>query len=155
MWSAFEVEGGKKAAFRCANALQLIDISNNLGDAKSLITHPETTTHQKLTPEARAALGVTGGLVRLSVGLEDAGRSLRGPGSGAEGRLMAEHHIKLSWDKGDAPFTYNDYPRNHAIAFKNGAGDADRFGGAGLQGRCRQGPIPKTCWWRRCRPVTC
>jgi O-succinylhomoserine sulfhydrylase len=68
---AFEVEGGKKAAFGLANALGIIDISNNLGDAKSLITHPETTTHQKLTPEARAALGVTSGLLRLSVGLED------------------------------------------------------------------------------------
>ena len=67
------VEGGKKAAFKLANALGLIDVSNNLGDAKSLITHPETTTHQKLTPEARAALGVTSGLLRLSVGLEDAG----------------------------------------------------------------------------------
>ncbi len=69
---AFEVEGGKKAAFKLGNALGLIDVSNNLGDAKSLITHPETTTHQKLTPEARAALGVTSGLLRLSVGLEDA-----------------------------------------------------------------------------------
>src|SRR5476651_1876960 len=69
---AFEVEGGKKAAFKLANALGVIDISNNLGDSKSLITHPETTTHQKLTPEARAALGVTSGLLRLSVGLEDA-----------------------------------------------------------------------------------
>jgi O-succinylhomoserine sulfhydrylase len=68
---AFEVEGGKKAAFKFGNALQIIDISNNLGDAKSLITHPETTTHQKLTPEARAELGVTSGLLRLSVGLED------------------------------------------------------------------------------------
>jgi O-succinylhomoserine sulfhydrylase len=68
---AFEVEGGKAAAFKLANALKLIDISNNLGDAKSLITHPETTTHQKLTPEARAELGVTSGLMRLSVGLED------------------------------------------------------------------------------------
>jgi len=68
---AFEVEGGKKAAFKLANALGLIDISNNIGDAKSLITHPETTTHQKLTPEARAVLGVTPGLLRLSVGLED------------------------------------------------------------------------------------
>jgi O-succinylhomoserine sulfhydrylase len=67
----FEVEGGKKAAFKLANALKLIDISNNLGDAKSLLTHPETTTHQKLTPEARAAAGVTSGLLRLSVGLED------------------------------------------------------------------------------------
>jgi O-succinylhomoserine sulfhydrylase len=68
----FEVAGGKAAAFRLANALELIDISNNLGDTKSLITHPETTTHQKLTPQARAELGVTSGLLRLSVGLEDA-----------------------------------------------------------------------------------
>ena len=67
----FEVEGGKKAAFKLANALGLIDVSNNFGDAKSLITHPETTTHQKLTPEQRAAQGVTSGLLRLSVGLED------------------------------------------------------------------------------------
>jgi len=69
---AFEVAGGKAAAFRLANRLGLIDISNNLGDAKSLMTHPETTTHQKLTAQARAALGVTSGLLRLSVGLEDA-----------------------------------------------------------------------------------
>ena len=68
----FEVEGGKPAAFKLANALQVIDISNNLGDAKSLLTHPETTTHSKLTPQARAELGVTSGLLRLSVGLEDA-----------------------------------------------------------------------------------
>jgi O-succinylhomoserine sulfhydrylase len=68
---SFEIEGGKAAVFRCANALQLIDISNNLGDAKSLFTHPETTTHQKMTQEARDAGGVTSGLVRLSVGLED------------------------------------------------------------------------------------
>ena len=69
---AFEIEGGKKAAYRLSNALGIIDISNNLGDAKSIITHPETTTHSKLTPEARAELGVTSGLLRLSVGLEDA-----------------------------------------------------------------------------------
>jgi O-succinylhomoserine sulfhydrylase len=68
---AFEVKGGKTAAFKVGNALKLIDISNNLGDTKSLITHPETTTHQKLTPAARAELGVTSGLLRLSVGLED------------------------------------------------------------------------------------
>ena len=68
---SFEIQGGKKAVFRCANALQLIDISNNLGDAKSLFTHPESTTHQKMTQEARDAGGVTSGLVRLSVGLED------------------------------------------------------------------------------------
>ena len=68
----FEVKGGKSAAYRIANALALIDISNNLGDAKSLITHPATTTHQRLRPEARLALGVTDGMLRLSVGLEDA-----------------------------------------------------------------------------------
>ena len=68
----FELEGGKPSCFKLANALDLIDISNNLGDAKTLITHPETTTHQKMTPEARAAAGVTSGMMRISVGLEDA-----------------------------------------------------------------------------------
>ena len=68
---AFEVAGGKAAAFRVANALTIIGISNNLGDAKSLITHPETTTHQRLGPEQRAAFGIAPGLLRLSVGLED------------------------------------------------------------------------------------
>ena len=67
----FEVAGGKEAAFRFADALELIDISNNLGDAKSIITHPATTTHQRLSPDARAALGVTEGMMRISVGLED------------------------------------------------------------------------------------
>ncbi len=67
---ALEIKGGKAAAFRFLNTLQLIRITNNLGDAKSLITHPATTTHQRLTPEARAELGITDGLVRLSVGLE-------------------------------------------------------------------------------------
>jgi O-succinylhomoserine sulfhydrylase len=67
----FEVEGGKKGAFRMENALKLMDISNNLGDTKSLITHPATTTHQRLTPEARAELGVSDGMLRISVGLED------------------------------------------------------------------------------------
>ena len=68
---SFEVKGGKPDAFRFANALRVIRISNNLGDAKSLITHPATTTHQRLTPETRAELGIGEGLVRLSVGLED------------------------------------------------------------------------------------
>jgi O-succinylhomoserine sulfhydrylase len=68
---AFEVAGGKRGAFAFANALSIIGISNNLGDAKSLITHPETTTHQRLKPEQRAALGIGSGLLRLSVGLED------------------------------------------------------------------------------------
>ncbi len=62
----------KEAAFKLANALQVIKISNNLGDAKSLITHPATTTHQRLTPQVRATLGITDGMLRLSVGLEDA-----------------------------------------------------------------------------------
>jgi O-succinylhomoserine sulfhydrylase len=66
----FEIGGGKAAAFRFLNALRLIRISNNLGDAKSLITHPATTTHQRLKPEARAELGITDGMLRLSVGLE-------------------------------------------------------------------------------------
>jgi O-succinylhomoserine sulfhydrylase len=66
----FDVES-KDAAYRLENALQLIDVSNNLGDAKSLMTHPATTTHQRLSPEARVGLGVTEGMVRLSVGLED------------------------------------------------------------------------------------
>jgi O-succinylhomoserine sulfhydrylase len=67
----FGVNGGKTAAFKFANALSVIGISNNLGDAKSLITHPATTTHQRLKPEQRAALGIDDGMVRLSVGLED------------------------------------------------------------------------------------
>jgi O-succinylhomoserine sulfhydrylase len=67
---AFELAGGKEAAFRFLNALSLIKISNNLGDAKSLVTHPATTTHQRLKPELKAELGITDGLVRLSVGLE-------------------------------------------------------------------------------------
>jgi O-succinylhomoserine sulfhydrylase len=66
----FAVEGGKAGAFRFQNALRLVKISNNLGDAKSLITHPATTTHYKIGPEARAELGIGDGMLRLSVGLE-------------------------------------------------------------------------------------
>jgi O-succinylhomoserine sulfhydrylase len=69
---AFELKGGKKAAFAFENALSIVKISNNLGDAKSLITHPATTTHKNLTAQARAELGISDGLLRLSVGLEDA-----------------------------------------------------------------------------------
>ena len=68
---AFEVKGGKRKAFRLMNALQIIKISNNLGDAKSLVTHPATTTHQRLNPEQRAELGIFDRSVRLSIGLED------------------------------------------------------------------------------------
>ncbi len=67
----FEIEGGKAAAFRVCNALTLVDISNNLGDAKSLITHPATTTHQRIPEDERLKMGITPGLVRISVGLED------------------------------------------------------------------------------------
>jgi O-succinylhomoserine sulfhydrylase len=66
----FEVKGGKAGAFRCLNALKLARISNNLGDSKSLVTHPATTTHQRLTPEARSELGISEGLIRFSAGLE-------------------------------------------------------------------------------------
>ena len=69
---AFEVAGGKQAAFRFLNALSLIAISNNLGDTKSLATHPATTTHMRIGAEERQRLGITDGVVRLSVGLEDA-----------------------------------------------------------------------------------
>jgi O-succinylhomoserine sulfhydrylase len=69
---ALDIKGGQEAAFRFLNALEIVLISNNLGDAKSIITHPATTTHQRLTEERRAGLGITPGLVRLSVGLEDA-----------------------------------------------------------------------------------
>ncbi|MCI4680043.1 O-succinylhomoserine sulfhydrylase [Rhodoblastus acidophilus] len=68
---AFDVAGGKAEAFRMANAFEIIKISNNLGDAKSLVTHPATTTHQRLSEEARQAAGIGPGMLRLSVGLED------------------------------------------------------------------------------------
>jgi O-succinylhomoserine sulfhydrylase len=67
----FEVAGGKEAAFSVMNAFGLIAVSNNLGDSKSLVTHPATTTHMRIGPEERAKLGITDGVIRLSVGLED------------------------------------------------------------------------------------
>ncbi len=71
------LSGGKEAAFRFLNALQIFTISNNLGDAKSIVTHPATTTHQRLSAPQRAALGISDGLVRVSVGLEDCGDLIR------------------------------------------------------------------------------
>ena len=68
---SLDLKGGQEAAFRFLNALQIVVISNNLGDAKSIVTHPTTTTHQRLTDDQRAVLGITPGLVRISVGLED------------------------------------------------------------------------------------
>ena len=67
----FELKGGKEAAFALQDALEVVKISNNLGDAKSLITHPATTTHKNLTDEARAELGISAGTVRFSAGIED------------------------------------------------------------------------------------
>ena len=91
---SFEVVGGKAGAFRFANALKIIKISNNLGDAKSIITHPATTTHQRLAPEARQRMGIGEGLLRLSVGLEDADDLLddlrQGLAAGAVTGLAAE-----------------------------------------------------------------
>jgi O-succinylhomoserine sulfhydrylase len=68
---------GKEAAFALLDGLRIIDISNNLGDSKSLITHPATTTHRAMGPEGRAAIGLSDGVVRLSVGLEDADDLIR------------------------------------------------------------------------------
>ena len=75
---AFEPKGGKKVAFSFMNKLQIIDISNNLGDAKSLITHPASTTHSNIKRAELAKLGIGEGMLRLSVGIEDAGDLLRG-----------------------------------------------------------------------------
>lgn len=74
---AFEVKGSKSTAFEFMNKLEIIRISNNLGDSKSLITHPATTTHQRLEDDEKAELSITPGLVRLSVGIEDAGDLVR------------------------------------------------------------------------------
>lgn len=79
---ALEIAGGKAAAFRFLNALKVVLISNNLGDSRSIATHPATTTHQRLSPEQRAGLGIGDGLVRLSIGLEDP-RDLRADIEGA------------------------------------------------------------------------
>ncbi|MFC7703925.1 O-succinylhomoserine sulfhydrylase [Plastorhodobacter daqingensis] len=68
---AIDLKGGKEAAFRFLNALKIFKITNNLGDAKSLVTHPATTTHQRLPEDQKALLGITPGLIRVSVGLED------------------------------------------------------------------------------------
>ncbi|QQY23830.1 O-succinylhomoserine sulfhydrylase [Dermacoccus nishinomiyaensis] len=69
----FQIDGDKAEAFALMNALRIVDISNNLGDSKSMITHPATTTHRRMSADARAAIGITDGTLRLSVGLEDAG----------------------------------------------------------------------------------
>ena len=68
---AITIDGGKDETFRFLDALQLFDISNNLGDSKSLVTHPATTTHRRLGEEGRALVGIGESMVRLSIGLED------------------------------------------------------------------------------------
>ena len=68
----FEIKGGQEAAFALMNKLRVIDISNNLGDSKSLITHPASSTHRRLSPEVQAEMGITAGVLRLSIGLEAA-----------------------------------------------------------------------------------
>ena len=68
---SFEIAGGREAAWRLIDALELISITANLGDVKTTITHPATTTHGRIAPEQRAAAGITEGLLRVSVGLED------------------------------------------------------------------------------------
>ena len=87
---AFEVKGGKKEAFRFLNALSIFKISNNLGDAKSLATHPSTTTHQRLTVEQRAELGIFDRSLRLS----DRHRGCRGPEGGSRPGI-ARHPIEF------------------------------------------------------------
>ncbi|MEV8466449.1 O-succinylhomoserine sulfhydrylase [Fluviibacterium sp. DFM31] len=74
---SIDVEGGQDAAFKLLNALEIFTISNNLGDAKSIVTHPATTTHQRLPDDQKAELGITPGLIRISCGLEDAGDLLQ------------------------------------------------------------------------------
>ena len=89
----FEVRGGKAAAFAVMNAFRLIKVSNNLGDSKSLATHPATTTHLRIGPEERAKLGITDGVIRLSIGLEDPQdiiEDLEGALAGVAAKLAAE-----------------------------------------------------------------
>ena len=92
---AFEVEGGKEAAFRFQDALKLIRISNNLGDAKSLITHPATTTHQRLTPAQRAELGISDGLVRRLGRARTSRRHRRGRAGRAGSGMSALAEVDL------------------------------------------------------------
>ena len=89
----FEVEGGKEGAFAVMNRFKLIVTSNNLGDSKSMVTHPATTTHMKIGPEERARLGISDGVIRLSIGLEDVADiedDLEQALEGARARLAAE-----------------------------------------------------------------
>ena len=95
--ATFEIEGGREQAFALLNALRLVPISNNLGDAKSIVTHPASTTHHRIGPEARAAVGIGDDMIRLSIGLEHAGDLIddvdraiaaAGLGQGCRGRAV-------------------------------------------------------------------
>jgi O-succinylhomoserine sulfhydrylase len=74
---SFEVSGGQDALYAVMNKLRVIDISNNLGDSKSLITHPYSSTHRRLDESTKAAMGITPSLARLSIGLEHSGDLIR------------------------------------------------------------------------------
>ena len=93
---AFEVAGGKQGAFRFLNALSLIAISNNLGDTKSLATHPATTTHMRIGAEERQRLGITDGVIRLSVGLEDARDLCRDVAAGLSAVLEGDSTLQAA-----------------------------------------------------------
>jgi O-succinylhomoserine sulfhydrylase len=85
----FEVKGGKAEAFEVMNNFQLIAISNNLGDSKSLATHPATTTHMRIGDAERARLGITDGVIRISIGLEDIADLKDDLGNGLNAALRA------------------------------------------------------------------
>ena len=93
---AFRVGGGRADAFAVLNRLQLIKISNNLGDAKSLITHPASTTHSKIAPAERLSVGITEDLLRLSVGLEDCRRSAGRSGASRNARGTRSGHQRTA-----------------------------------------------------------
>lgn len=93
---AFDIVGGKEAAFAFCNALNIIKISNNLGDAKSLVTHPATTTHQRLSDQDRAELGITDGLVRISVGLEAAADLISDLTAALEAASVSKNSLRVA-----------------------------------------------------------
>ena len=112
----FEIDGGRDEAFRVLNALELIDISNNLGDAKSMVTHPATTTHRRIGPEARAQIGITDG-VHPSLGWprrrrRSGSRSRTGPGGDLEEAFPPPRdHSRSPKETPSASPTLGTFPR--------------------------------------------